>query len=139
MSARLDLSSLPPEVRQKVEAGLAKLPPETRRQWEAQGSPLLAKLVAGLAGSQASSRQPPPVPRPGRTPGYQRPAEQAARTPTAHASPPRDPLPPPVSLIQRTPPWGHYNDTIAPGDRPGLLQKVLLGAVVAGGVAWIYF
>ncbi len=139
MSAKLDLSSLPPEVRQKVEAGLAKLSPETRRQWEEQGSPLLAKLVAGLAGAQASSRQPPPVPRPGRTPGYQRPAEQAGRTATANISPPREALPPPVSLIQRTPPWGHYNDTIAPGDRPGLLQRVLLGAAVAGVVSWLYF
>lgn len=137
MSARLDLSSLPPEVRQKVEAGLAKLPPETRRQWEAQGSPLLAKLVAGLAGAQASSRQPPPVPRTQRTPGFQAPAAPPARAATAQVSPPRESAPPP--LIQRTPPWGHYNDTIAPGDRPGLLQKVFLGAVVAGGVAWIYF
>ena len=53
MSAKLDLSSLPPEVRQKVEAGLARLSPETRRKWEEQGSPLLARLVSGLAGATA--------------------------------------------------------------------------------------
>ncbi|MBW8367732.1 MAG: hypothetical protein K0M70_07740, partial [Arenimonas sp.] len=42
--------------------------------------------------------------------------------------------PPP---IQRTPPRGHYNDTIAPGDRPGGLQKVLLALVVVGVFVWL--
>jgi hypothetical protein len=138
MSGKLDLSSLPPEIRQKVEAGLAKLPPEARRQWEAQGSPLLAKLVSGLAGVQATARQPPPVPRTQRTPGYQPPAAQPGRTATANVSPPRE-APSPAWLIRRTPPWGHYNDTIAPGDRPGFVQRVLLGAAIAGVVAWLYF
>lgn len=138
MSAKLDLSSLPPEVRQKLEAGLAKLSPETRRQWEAQGSPLLAKLVSGLSATPAFSRQPPPVPAPGRTPGFQRPAAQPGRTATANVSPPREPTPPAPSLIRRTPPWGHYNDTIAPGDRPGLLQRVLLVAAIAGVAAWLF-
>lgn len=138
MSAKLDLSTLPPEMRQKVEAGLAKLSPETRRQWEEQGSPLLAKLVSGLAGAQASRRAPPPVSSAGRTPGYQPPAAQPGRTASANVSPPREATAPATHLIRRTPPWGHYNDTIAPGDRPGLLQKLLLGAAIAGVAAWLY-
>ncbi|MCX7033303.1 MAG: hypothetical protein NT046_04950 [Arenimonas sp.] len=137
MSGKLDLSSLPPEIRQKVEAGLAKLPPETRLQWETQGSPLLAKLVSGLAAKTASSRQPPPLPDTARTPGFQRPAAQPGRTASANVSPPRE-APSPAWHIQRTPPWGHYNDTIAPGDRPGLLQRILLAAAIAGVAAWLY-
>ena len=42
----IDLSSLPPSVRQQVEAGLAKLPPEMRRQLLEKGSPLLDKAIA---------------------------------------------------------------------------------------------
>lgn len=137
MSAKLDLSSLPPEVRHKVEAGLAKLPPEARRQWEAQGSPLLAKLVSGLAGAQASGRAPPPLPGASNSPW--RPAERPARTAAENVSPPREASPPAQSVIRRTPPWSHYNDTIAPGDRPGFVQKVLMGAAIAGAAAWYYF
>lgn len=139
MSGRLDLSSLPPEMRQKVEAGLAKLSPEARRQWEEKGSPLLDRLVSGLAAKAEGSRKPPPVPRPGRTPGYQKPEAPASRADTSKVSPPREYLPSPPTHIHRTPPWGHYNDTIAPGDRPGFVQKVLLAAVIAGGIAWVYF
>jgi hypothetical protein len=139
MSAKLDLSSLPPEVRQKVEAGLAKLSPETRRQWEAQGSPLLAKLVSGLAGAQGSRRAPPPLPTAAKSPPTSawRTPDRPARTATENVSPPRE-APPAAGLIRRTPPWGHYNDTIAPGDRPGLVQRVLLGAAIAGVAVWLF-
>lgn len=116
MSTKPDLSKLSPEVRRKVEAGLAKLSPEMRRHWEAQGSPLLTKLVSGLAGAQESLRAPPPLPG----------------TPPA-------PMPPAQALARRTPPHGHYNDTIAPGDRPGLVQRLLLGAAIAGVAAWLFF
>ena len=138
MSAKLDLSTLPPEVRRKVEAGLARLPPETRRQWEQQGSPLLAKLVAGLAGVPVFSR-PPPVPAATTAPPASawRTPERPARTATENVSPPRE-APPAQGLIRRTPPWGHYNDTIAPGDRPGLVQRVLLGAAIAGVAVWLF-
>ncbi len=139
MSGKIDLSSLPPEIRQKVEAGLAKLSPEARQQWEEKGSPLLARLVSGMAGEPALSRKPPPVPRPGRTPGYQKPDPPAPRPPTSNVSPPREYLPSPPTLNHRTPPWGHYNDTIAPGDRPGFVQKVLIAAAIAGAAAWLYF
>lgn len=139
MSAKLDLSSLPPEVRQKVEEGLARLSPETRRKWEEQGSPLLARLVSGLAGATATARQPPPVPGQSQAPASAwRAPDRPGRTAGENVSPPRD-APAAQTLIRRTPPRGHYNDTIAPGDRPGLLQKVLLGAAVAGALAWLYF
>ncbi len=137
MSGKMDLSSLPPEVRRRVEAGLAKLPPEARRQWEEQGSPLLAKLVSGLAGNAAAPRSPPPVPKATSAPGSPgRPAESAARTTTGNVSPPRAPESGGSSLIRRNPPQGHYNDTIAPGDSPSFLRWLLIGAVVAGAGAW---
>lgn len=139
MSAKLDLSSLPPDVREKVEAGLAKLSPQARRHWEARGSPLLAKLVSQMAGNTTPSPSPPPVPASNRTPASQRPTAQAERTATANVSPPREALPPDQTHIQRTPPQGHYNDTIAPGDSPGLLQRLLLGAAIAGVAAWLFF
>jgi len=139
MTGKIDLSSLPPEIRRKVEAVLAKLPPEVRRQWEAQGSPMLAKLVSGLAGKATSVRGPPPLPGAGARPKPQRATAQAGRTATADVSPPRDAPARAQALIGRTPPRGHYNETIAPGDRPGLLQRLLLGAAIAGVVAWLYF
>ena len=139
MSAKIDLSTLPPDVRRKVEAGLAKLPPEARRQWEEQGSPLLAKLVSGLAGTPVFSRQPPPLPSTAKSPPVSawRTPERPARTAAENVSPPRE-ASPAQGLIRRTPPWGHYNDTIAPGDRPGLVQRVLLGAAIAGVAVWLF-
>ena len=111
MTGPIDLSNLPPEVRRKVEAGLAKLSPEARRQWEAKGSPMLARLVSGLAGLPV-----PPDP-----------------------PPPRDQAPSAGPVIRRTPPHGHYNDTIAPGDRPGLVQQLLLGLAIVGFALWWLF
>ena len=177
MSAKLDLSNLPPEVREKVEAGLAKLSPEVRRKWEEQGSPLLARLVSGLAeqleeayrqgdrcageaaltlrlrplrpgaarlvsglaGTSGLSRQPPPVPggRNESPASAWRTPDRPGRTASENVSPPRS-APSAQTLIRRTPPRGHYNDTIAPGDRPGFLQKVLLAAAVAGVLSWRY-
>jgi hypothetical protein len=140
MSAKLDLSSLPPEVREKVEAGLAKLSPETRRKWEEQGSPLLAKLVSGLSGKPVFSRQPPPLPEARKVSPASawRAPDRPGRTASENVSPPRG-ASTAQALIRRRPPQGHYNDTIAPGDRPGFVQKVLLGAAVAGAVSWLYF
>jgi hypothetical protein len=138
MSAKLDLSNLPPEVREKVEAGLAKLSPETRRKWEEQGSPLLAKLVSGLAGTPAFSRQPPPLPDARKVVAAWRAPDRPGRTASENVSAPRE-APTAHTLIRRTPPHGHYNDTIAPGDSPGFVQKVLLAAAVAGVVAWLFF
>ena len=134
MSSRIDLSQLPPEIRRKVEAGLATLSPEARRKWEEKGSPLLARLLAGLAGQPVASSEPPPAPGPASP--FQRPAEQAGRTAGANVSPARVAAPS-VGVIRRTPPHGHYNDTIAPGDRPGLVQRLLLGLVVVGFGLWL--
>jgi hypothetical protein len=144
MSGKLDLSSLPPEIRRKVEAGLDRLPPEARRKWEEKGSPLLAKLVAGLAGTGAAVRASPPLPAlPKSSPAPKPPASPTWRA----ADPMRRPVITNVStpradessagpVIRRSPPHGHYNDTIAPGDSPGLLRRLLLGAVIAAAVAW---
>ena len=112
----VDLSGLPPEVRRKVEIGLAKLSPEMRQQWEQQGSPLLAKLVSGLAASASGKSQPPPVPK--------RAGERDRSTSSHSATPPRPggmDLPPhaPHHTNPRSTPRGHYNDTIRPGDGRG--------------------
>ena len=138
MSGKLDLASLPPEIRQKVEAGLAKLSPDVRRQWEAQGSPMLDRLVTRLAGKLATNRAPPALPAAlsERIPGAIATAA-ALRPGGGTVSSARDLPPSPPSVIQRTPPRGHYNDTVAPGDRPGGLQRVLLGLVVAGVIFWL--
>ncbi|MBW8367644.1 MAG: hypothetical protein K0M70_07295, partial [Arenimonas sp.] len=100
MNKKLDLASLPPEIRQKVEAGLAKLSPEVRRQWEAQGSPMLDRLVARLAGKL------PAPPAPGSL--FQRiqaTAEAAAQArPGGRPRPPRRPPPRPPPPPPPNPP-----------------------------------
>ena len=103
----LDLSKLPPEIRRKVEAGLARLPPEVRKQWEEQGSPLLAKLVSN-AMAKAGGAKPPPLPN--------------AKAPAPPKRPGGMDLPdhPPHHTSPRSTPRGHYNDTVRPGDGPGL-------------------
>jgi len=63
----IDLDSLPPVVRQQVEAGLAKLSPEARKQLLEEGSPMLeraiarAKAKAGAAGVSMARATPPAV------------------------------------------------------------------------------
>lgn len=134
MSGKLDVASLPPELRRKVEAGLAKLSPEMRRQWETQGSPMLDRLVARLAGSLATP------PAPGSLAQRIKVAAQSAAEPRSGGGPAlsaREAAGSAPTPVQRTPPRGHYNETIAPGDRPGGLQRVLLGLVLAGVVVWL--
>jgi hypothetical protein len=136
MSGKLDLSGLPPEVRAKVELGLSKLSPEVRRQWEEKGSDMLARLVSGLAATPAG-RKPPPLPKAlARAVTLVRTDDRPARTATENVSPPRDHAPGPAQVIRRSAPHGHYNDTIAPGDSPTLLRRVLMGLAIAGGFAW---
>lgn len=63
----IDLASLPPAIRQQVEAGLAKLPPEARKQLLEQGSPMLEKAIArakaktGSAGLSSPSFEAPHI------------------------------------------------------------------------------
>lgn len=111
----IDLSGLPPEVRRKVEIGLAKLSPEMRQQWEQQGSPMLAKLVSGLAASAQGHSGPPPIPKKGTRSA---PAPKPATTTTRPGG--MDlPVHAPHHLNPRSIPRGHYNDTIRPGDGRG--------------------
>ena len=49
----IDLTSLPPEIRSKIEAQLAKLPPEARQQLQ-QG---IAKMPAGMAKVEHAANQ----------------------------------------------------------------------------------
>jgi len=51
----IDLSQLPPAIRQQVEAGLAKLPPEARQQLLEKGSPILEKAIARAKASAAAN------------------------------------------------------------------------------------
>jgi hypothetical protein len=117
----LDLSDLPPEVRQKVEYGLAKLSPEVRKQWLEKGSPLLERLVAGAS---VAAGNPPPLPA---KPGAARQAATAARAAA------RDDASAPVHN-HRSAPHGHYNDTIRPGDRAGGTRWILIALAIAGGL-----
>jgi hypothetical protein len=118
----LDLSSLPPEVRQKVEAGLARLSPEARKQWLEKGSPLLDRLVAGV---QATGAQPPKLP----------PRISVKVTgPRATGSDGH----PAAAIARRLPPRGHYNDTIRPGDRPGITRWVLTVLGLFGLLAYYW-
>lgn len=110
----IDLSGLPPEIRRKVEVGLAKLSPEMRKQWEQQGSPLLAKLVSGLATSARGHTKPPPIPGLPQVPGWKQPASAS----TGSHVPSHTHIP--ATVVTRSKPHGHYNDTIRPGDRRAL-------------------
>lgn len=113
----IDLSGLPPEVRRKVEIGLAKLSPEMRRQWEQQGSPMLAKLVSGLAASAQGHSGPPPIPK---ATGRSRPAASGPKPSTSTPGGMDLPAHAPHHTNPRSIPRGHYNDTIRPGDGRGL-------------------
>lgn len=126
----IDLSGLPPEIRRKVEVGLAKLSPEMRQHWEQQGSPLLAKLVSGVA-ANARGKAPPPLPNRPQMPDL-------PSLPKLFSGAKSDgmdlPEHAPHHTNPRSKPRGHYNDTIRPGDRRGLASWsawVLVAAVVA--------
>jgi hypothetical protein len=117
----IDLSGLPPEIRRKVEAGLARLSPEMRQHWEQQGSPLLAKLVAN-AGGKLPRTTPPPIPK----------AAAAPRTTGGMDLPAH----PPHHVNPRSAPRGHYNDTIRPGDGQSLRWLPLIILVSVGLAVW---
>ena len=126
----IDLSGLPPEIRRKVEAGLARLSPEMRQHWEQQGSPLLAKLVSGLANTSG----PPPVPGMGERPKV---SSSPGRPQTASRPGGMDlPAHPPHHLNPRSTPRGHYNDTVRPGDGPGM-RWLPISVAIALALAWL--
>jgi hypothetical protein len=112
----VDLSDLPPEIRRKVEIGLAKLSPEMRKQLEQQGAPMLAKLVSRMAAS-AQGKGPPPIPQ---ASGWSKPKSAANQNKTSSPGGMDLPAHAPHHLNPRSKPHGHYNDTIRPGDRRAL-------------------
>ena len=58
----IDLSSLPPEIRQKIQAQLDKLPPEARQQLQ-QGAAKVGQSVQGTANRAATSMHGPVMPK----------------------------------------------------------------------------
>ena len=107
-SARPDLSGLPAELRQKLEAQLERLPTELRNNLQAQlakvppeqlarfverSSPLLDKALAKVEQVQSG---------------------MSTRKPTK------------VDVSTSS----HYNGTVQPGDQPGLVGKVLVALAV---------
>ncbi len=54
-----DLSSLPPALRQQVEASLARLPPEMRQAVLEKGSPVLRKAIERAAANDRARATPP--------------------------------------------------------------------------------
>ena len=123
-SQKIDLSSLPPEIRQRVEAAMARLTPEQRKQWEQTGSRMLGKLIASLGGQGGSA--PPPLPHQATAP---RPGSPAPR-PTATGGQERIAAGSQV-IAPRSAPQGHYNDTIQPGDRGGRAWWISLVLLLA--------
>jgi Flp pilus assembly protein TadB len=111
---KIDLSHLPPQVRQQVEPMLAKLPPDMRKQ--VIGSPMLNKLVDRAEQEMRSAN----IPR--RIEAAKSAAKQTARTS--------------ANIAQRMAPRGHYNSTIQPGDRVSL-QGWAIGLAVIGAVIWV--
>jgi hypothetical protein len=134
----MDLSGLPPEVRQKVEERLAALTPEVRERWEQSGVAKLAKLFGGGLGS--GQALPPPLPGTTRPSAWRN--DTVARTSArAEEAPPK----PAWRTSQEQPAntrreaQGHYNDTIRPGDNPGLVRWVFVVAIVLAAVALVYW
>jgi hypothetical protein len=113
----MDLSGLPPEIRQKVEERLAALTPEVRERWEKSGVAKLAKLFGG--GLASGQSLPPPVPGPSPRSAWRPSQELPANT--------------------RREVQGHYNDTIRPGDNPGLIRGVFAVAIVLAAIALAYW
>lgn len=104
----IDLSSLPPAIRQQIEAGLAKLPPEARRELLEKGSPMLEKAIARAKAKTATA--------------------QAAMVhgSGAHSGP---------HTVAAREYRGHYNGTIRPGDRLDI-RGWMVGAALVIGVVW---
>ena len=110
---QIDLSQLPPQVRQQVEQMLAKLPPEMRKQ--VIESPMLKKLVDRAEKELRNANLPQRIE-----------AAKSAATQTARTT---------ATIAQRMAPRGHYNSTIQPGDRVSL-QGWAVGLIVLGGFVW---
>jgi hypothetical protein len=134
----MDLSGLPPEIRQKVEERLAALTPEVRERWEKSGVVKLARLFGG--GLAPGQSQPPPLPGASQGPAWRK--DSGAGT----ASRPGVPTPKAAwrtsqELLANTrrEAQGHYNDTIRPGDNPGLLRWVFVVGLVLAAVALVYW
>lgn len=126
MSNAIDLSDLPPEIRQKVEQQLARLPPAAREKILREGGPMVRKLVGKL---QAAAGGPPPLPGAGQHGSAWRPPNAAANVQAA-----KELAADAVHKVSRLIPKGHFNETIRPGDRPGSgrwLLIVLVAAVLA--------
>lgn len=111
---KIDLSQLPPQVRQQVEQMLAKMPAEMRKQ--VLESPMLRKIVERVEKELRSANAPQRVE-----------AAKAVAKKAAHAA---------HAIAQRPPPRGHYNATIQPGDRVSLQRWVIL-LMVVGVVIWV--
>jgi len=143
----MDLSGLPPEIRQKVEQRLAALTPEARQNWEKSGVAKLARLFT--TGTTSAGAVPPPLPVFPR-----QAAKPSATQPSAWQRPPDGPTRPPAGATEAKPAWrtsqelprntrraiqGHYHDTIRPGDEPGLTRWVIAVAIVLVAVALLFW
>ena len=128
MSNAIDLSTLPPELRHKVEQQLAKLPPGAREKLLREGGPMVRKLIGKL---QEAGGGPPPLPGAG-----QHGTSHYPPTAAATASAVREKATEAARQVARLLPKGHFNETIRPGDRPGsgrwllivLMTSVLIAA-----------
>lgn len=103
----IDLSSLPPAIRQQIEAGLAKLPPEARKELLEKGSPMLEKAIARAKAKSAA-------------------VHSNASAGGAHSGP---------HTVHAREYRGHYNGTVRAGDRLDI-RGWMVGAAVVIGVAW---
>lgn len=110
---QIDLSQLPPQVRQQVEQMLAKLPPEMRKQ--VLDSPMIKKLVDRAEKELRNANLPQRIE-----------AAKSAATQTARTT---------ATIAQRMAPRGHYNSTIQPGDRVSL-QGWAIGLMAICGLIW---
>jgi hypothetical protein len=110
---KIDLSHLPPQVRQQVEPMLAKLPPDMRKQ--VLDSPMLKKIVDRAEKELRSSGLAPKA--------------ASAEASVAHAAKTV------AQVAHRVAARGHYNATIQPGDRVSL-QGWAIGLAVIGAVIW---
>ncbi len=123
---RLDLSALPPEMRQKVMQKLAQLPPDQREKLMQRGGQLV-QMLGGQGGSQ-----PPPLPA-----GAKAAAGQAGQALQHAAKAAQQAMQ--QRATQRRAPSGHYNETIRPGDGLGGGRWVVMVLMFAVFAYFIWF
>lgn len=109
----IDLSALPPSVRQQVEAGLAKLPPEMRQKLLQEGSPLLTKAI-----ERAKARATPVATSPA--------AATSSLTPKSPAT---------AAVTSSN---GQYSRTVMPGDRMGLNGWLIVIVALTALAYWLF-